>query len=343
MRCPKCHYLSFEPEPRCRNCGNSLDIDEQVDLAISGTSEHPPLDLTLRPAPIATTGADVPLQRASLTPSGPFDSTPSAGMASSISAAAGPSVSATPPPTPRKKEPQRPVPAPTTELPLFMKGLPDSHDGGEHGDADAPLVKLPSEPRPPLAVRMKAPEAPPRRPPADSDRRAASIDRDLLDDLQRLEHYEKNQTAAAERKDSIAGEPEDAPVASARVAAAAIDAVLLAGMCAAILWITLRWCDLTPAQIRTLPLAPTLAFLLLTVVGYLMLFTAAGGQTIGKMLLHLRVVADEASAVTLGQAVGRACIAVPSVLALGAGFIPALVGEGRALHDRIAGTRVIRA
>ena len=33
MRCPKCHYLSFEPEPRCKNCGYDLAVPE-ADLAI---------------------------------------------------------------------------------------------------------------------------------------------------------------------------------------------------------------------------------------------------------------------------------------------------------------------
>src|SRR5687768_12347562 len=28
MRCTKCHYLSFEPEPRCRNCGHDLSLEE---------------------------------------------------------------------------------------------------------------------------------------------------------------------------------------------------------------------------------------------------------------------------------------------------------------------------
>jgi len=36
-------------------------------------------------------------------------------------------------------------------------------------------------------------------------------------------------------------------------------------------------------------------------------------------------------------------LTVPSVLALGVGFVPALVGDERALHDRLAHTRVVRA
>ena len=32
MKCPKCHYLSFEPEPRCRNCGYDLSLSPPADL-----------------------------------------------------------------------------------------------------------------------------------------------------------------------------------------------------------------------------------------------------------------------------------------------------------------------
>jgi len=44
MRCPKCHYLSFDPEPRCKNCGYGLSLDEP-DLLIrdSGASDDEPL------------------------------------------------------------------------------------------------------------------------------------------------------------------------------------------------------------------------------------------------------------------------------------------------------------
>ena len=39
-----------------------------------------------------------------------------------------------------------------------------------------------------------------------------------------------------------------------------------------------------------LPAVPMLAFLMLLCGGYFVLFTAAGGQTIGKMAAHIRVV-----------------------------------------------------
>jgi uncharacterized RDD family membrane protein YckC len=95
-----------------------------------------------------------------------------------------------------------------------------------------------------------------------------------------------------------------------------------------------------------LPIAPTAAFLLVVGVGYLLMFTAAGGQTIGKMMTGIRVVADDdehaGETLSVGQAFYREVLTVPSVLAFGAGFIPGLVGEQRALHDRLARTRVVR-
>jgi uncharacterized RDD family membrane protein YckC len=95
-------------------------------------------------------------------------------------------------------------------------------------------------------------------------------------------------------------------------------------------------------------LMPTSGFLSLLGVGYLVMFNAAGGQTIGKMAVGLRVVReitpfDAGGPVSFGQAMLRALLTLPSVLAAGAGFLPALVGEERAVHDRLAHTRVIRA
>jgi len=53
--------------------------------------------------------------------------------------------------------------------------------------------------------------------------------------------------------------------------------------------------------------------------------------------------ADVSDRVTVQQAAYRSVLMVPSVLALGLGFLPALVGGRRAVHDRLAHTRVVRA
>src|SRR5262249_54601596 len=51
MRCPKCHYLSFEPESRCRNCGYEFAFAEEDLLMKSDAEPEGPLtDIPLRPA-----------------------------------------------------------------------------------------------------------------------------------------------------------------------------------------------------------------------------------------------------------------------------------------------------
>ena len=61
MRCPKCHYVSFDGQNRCRNCG--------YDLSLAQPSE--PLEVSTRPgnptaAPLANLEPEpLPLPRAS--------------------------------------------------------------------------------------------------------------------------------------------------------------------------------------------------------------------------------------------------------------------------------------
>jgi uncharacterized RDD family membrane protein YckC len=76
------------------------------------------------------------------------------------------------------------------------------------------------------------------------------------------------------------------------------------------------------------------------------MFTAAGGQTVGKMLMGIRVVGDGAEddePVPFRRAAWRAALTIISVIGLGLGWLPALFGRGLTLHDRLAHTRVVRA
>ena len=78
------------------------------------------------------------------------------------------------------------------------------------------------------------------------------------------------------------------------------------------------------------------------------MFTAAGGQTIGKMIAGTKVASaastEGAGRVSFGTAMVRAAMCFVSVLPAGAGFLMALFrADGRALHDAVADTRVIRA
>jgi len=72
-------------------------------------------------------------------------------------------------------------------------------------------------------------------------------------------------------------------------------------------------------------------------------FTVAGGQTIGKMVLSLRVIGDDGRPIDAAGGMIRAlaCMLVP--VTLGLSYLPALfTSDHRALHDRLAGTRVVQ-
>jgi uncharacterized RDD family membrane protein YckC len=101
-------------------------------------------------------------------------------------------------------------------------------------------------------------------------------------------------------------------------------------------------CGLEPIDWMMLPTAPMGAYLVLLGAGYFTMFTAAGGQTIGKMAARIRVVGEECEPVDFGHAALRTVGYFASVLPFCLGFVPALGGR-RALHDRLAETRVVRA
>ena len=64
-------------------------------------------------------------------------------------------------------------------------------------------------------------------------------------------------------------------------------------------------------------------------------------SAIGKMAAQIRVVADDAP-LDPARAIRRTVVSAVSLLTLGAGFIPAILDpDHRALHDRVARTRVV--
>ena len=369
MRCPKCHYLSFEPEPRCRNCGYDLSGDP-ADLSLRTEEPGEPIaDLALRPG-------DAPLPRASpaMPVEPPIDRPepverplrevpvqPRPAAVAPFKRPAGAVVSANveesrpEPPVIRAtntapdEPPPRPAPQPasTSELPLFVKGLSASVPPLPSGPPPAPA----EPPRPPLAVqrRSQAAPKPPRPRPELGPRKPGPFDGDLLEDLQRIERLERGLPAATPpRRESPVASPEDLGDAGPwrGLVAAALDAAFIGMLNVGILWITLRWTDLAFVDASLLPALPLGTFLVLVALGYLLMFTAAGGQTLGKMIAGVRVVdADDASgqAISVQQAALRSVLAVSSVLMLGLGFLPALLGSGKSLHDRLAHTRIVRA
>ena len=150
---------------------------------------------------------------------------------------------------------------------------------------------------------------------------------------------------AARSSEAAASAAEPARPASARpgvrVAAGCCDLALLAGLDAAVVWLTLRLTGLDPQSLDILPLTPLAAFLCLLDAGYLVALTAAGGQTIGKMACRLRVVDAEGGAVSLPGALVRT-FWTPVSMTVGLGMVWIFFGrEGRTLHDMLAGTRVL--
>jgi uncharacterized RDD family membrane protein YckC len=133
-----------------------------------------------------------------------------------------------------------------------------------------------------------------------------------------------------------------------RLFAGIIDLAIIAGVDAAVLYLTLRLLDLGLDNVLILPVVPFVGFLLVLNGGYLAAFTAACGQTIGKMAAGIRVVAapegeTSGGRVSFGFATLRTVAYLASALPVGLGFVPAFIGrERRGLHDRLAETRVIR-
>ena len=263
--------------------------------------------------------------------------------------------------TPREPEPPTPV-DPTHEPRAWeptrrrRSAAMDTPFPAEGGPLDLPLFEdapVPEPPPvaippagPPLSVRRKiditrtAPRVEPPRAeslhdPADVPRGSAAFD------------WPEEPTDP--EMPAIPPEPEAPAVAAGedlapRLRAGVIDAVVLGAIDALVLWLTLRVAGVSLAEWRLLPLVPLLGFLFLLDTAYLVTFTAASGQTIGKMLAGLRVVYGERGRVPFGHAVLRSVALLVCAIPAGLGLLPVFMDpERRGAHDRLAGTRVVPA
>jgi len=218
----------------------------------------------------------------------------------------------------------RVIGAPGDDLPLFGFGPEAS------GNLSEPVINVPSTPRAPLGVRRATAEVP----------RARIRTRPSDEMLFAAPPAALTTESGIGRVSRTGG---DAAEPGRRMMAALLDGALLLGLDAAVLYFTLRLCNLTQAQVFDLPLLPLVAFFMLLNGGYLVAFTAVGGQSMGKMALGIKVVSDEDLPVPVGRAALRTLAYVASALPLGAGFLPGVLGADRlALHDRLAHTRVVR-
>ena len=309
MKCPKCGYLGFEDVDRCRNCGYefslaSSDFVPELSLRRDTRKMSPLDDLTLVDAATAAPEHE---------PTSEFDRVLAASRASAA-----------------RREPD--------ELPLFR-------DPVAAGVDDRPLITRASPPRPPLAVRRATPEIPRLR---TEQPRLQAFDLDV--------DVEEPATAVADEIVTPAARaavvarwpqprperPEPAPIA-ARFIAVIIDLLILTAVDAVVIYFTMQICGLTLEEVGILPKGPLLAFLLVQNGGYLVAFTA-GGQTLGKMATGIRVVATEsAGTLDLNRAITRTIVWLILAIPAGLGFLTLFSRDHRGLHDRFAGTRVVRA
>ncbi|HUF23458.1 MAG TPA: RDD family protein [Vicinamibacterales bacterium] len=244
-----------------------------------------------------------------------------------------------------------PADDPAGDLPLF--------------EDDRPLVSVPASPRPPLSVRRTGPRphlgAGGQDPARLRSRHAPAAPSPPAELDLEFDAEPPAWDAAMDETPARAGAPAASAAAAfvdprhpapvlRRLAAAVIDLALIGGIDAAVIYFTLQLAGLDVAEFFVLPIVPLAAFLLLLNAGYLVMFTAATGQTIGKMAAGIRVVGTAPAdvlhdRVTFGRAVLRTAGYFASLLPAGLGFLPAFIGprDHRALHDRLAETRVVRA
>jgi uncharacterized RDD family membrane protein YckC len=310
MKCPKCGYLGFEEVDRCRNCGYDFSLTPSApipELPLRGDAREPtPLDdFTLHDGAGRVDEAP-PLS----------DAVPDLERLIGVPSAA----------------------MPSRELPLFGSPLPD----------DQPLITRPSPPRPPLAVRRATPELPrvrkepPRMPSLDL---ALDIDAPPTPASEGASRPGLTSAPRPQREAWPAAESDDdAASVVARAVAVAVDLLILAAIDVAVVYFTIQICGLSMADVSVLPKGPLTAFLLAQNIGYLVAFTA-GGQTLGKMAAGIRVVsADSDATLDLGRACLRTLMWLVLAVPAGLGFLTAVISQDhRGLHDRFAGTRVVRA
>jgi len=205
---------------------------------------------------------------------------------------------------------------------------------------EVPLITKASPPRPPLAVRRATPEA--------SRLRSEQLRMPALD-LVVPELGAPPMAALAPRAGAADwGSPADHTLAEpaglgTRVLAVAIDLLILAAVDSVVIYFTMEICGLTVQDLGILPKSPLVAFLLVQNGGYLVAFTV-GGQTLGKMAAGIKVVSARPNAsLDLGHSMLRTLLWLVLATPAGLGFLTALFSrDRRGLHDRCAGTRVVR-
>ena len=317
MKCPKCSYLGFETGDRCKNCGYDFSLITQP----SGPGEID-IDLALR---ASDDNLPVSVQWDDRFDGALIASPPSLGISDPV-------LRASQSPPARAERTDR-------ALPLFSLAFDVA--------GDEPLIRLPATPRPPLAVRRTPDKPRLRAVPKPSRPITSALALDFAEDAPAAPIVESAADVRARTAARLAPPlPQSAHAevsgAGRRLAAAAVDHLLLSAIDLSVIYFTLRLAELPMAQWAALPPVPLVAFLLFVKLSYFCAFTAVGGQTIGKMAARIRVVTTENAPVDGARAVKRTLAGAVSAALLGFGYLPALIGsDRRALHDRVTRTQVI--
>jgi uncharacterized RDD family membrane protein YckC len=321
MKCPKCGYLGFEPVERCRNCGYDFSLTAVAqtlpDLPIRRESaDFSPLDdLTLIDA------ASAPPPAVAMSDVGPdldrILGAPTDDDESMVPALAGAG----------RRASKR------GELPLFGGGPAD----------DQPLIKRVSAPRQPLSVRRATPDVARLRA-EPTKTQSFELALELGESTANLgPSYTPAARATAEAWPEPRRERAETAELTIRLVAAAIDLAILLTVDIVVVYFTMQICGITLAEAGLMPRAPLLAFLLVQNGGYLVAFTASG-QTLGKIATGIRVVGTEsAGELDLVRAFKRTIVWLMLAIPAGLGFLTIFGRDHRGLHDRFAGTRVVRA
>lgn len=313
MKCSKCGYLGFDSGERCRNCGYEFSLAEPFDLPDLTIRDDDQESGDLDDFALIDAGSAPRAGSARLDTPGAFER---GGAASAALAEAPPLIRRTP-----------------ASMPLFAPGIDD----------DTPLITKPSPPRAPVAVRRSTPQTARLR--AIATPKAPGLDLGL--DLEFPAGDAAPRLVPSERAQAAEVEPpavyEDAGVVR-RLVAAAVDSIILLSIDLVVIYFTMQICGVGIGEFDVLPKGPLVAFLVVQNVGYLVAFTA-GGQTLGKMAAGIKVVAEDAeNTLDVGCALKRTVMWLLLAVPAGLGLVFALVDrDHRGLHDRFAGTRVVRA
>jgi uncharacterized RDD family membrane protein YckC len=236
----------------------------------------------------------------------------------------------------REPEAELPAPEPLVEMPAPAPPAAEPEAfGAAASPADSPWGEEPDLPlRPPLSVRLDIPEAIAHDP--------------LAEALERPEEPVAEEAEDDEWRLDLAPPPADLPPVerpaqfAERLEAAVIDLSVLGGLSAVVVYFASRAAHVPISGL--LPVWPWLsAYLALLGLSYAAYFTGTTGQTPGKMIFGLRVIAAAGGAPTYPRAFARAAAGAALSVLAGVGVLPLFFDPARrALHDRLFRTRVVK-